>query len=100
MTTVSPAEPAPRKRRILLWVGLPSVAIAVAAGVWIWWTGQATPPGLLQLNGRIEGDQIMAALGSPTQSRMRRLRGAGSAGETVVMRVAVGLFVWLESGAD
>lgn len=61
MTTVSPAEPVPRKRRILLWVGLPSVAIAVAAGVWIWWTGQATPPGLLQLNGRIEGDQIMAA---------------------------------------
>jgi len=61
MTTVSPAEPAPRKRRILLWVGLPSVAIAVAAGVWTWWTGQATPAGLLQLNGRIEGDQILAA---------------------------------------
>jgi HlyD family secretion protein len=35
--------------------------LAVAAGAWSWWTDLATPSGLLQINGRIEGDQIAVA---------------------------------------
>jgi len=33
----------------------------VAAGAWAWWADRATPSGLLQINGRIEGDQIAVA---------------------------------------
>ncbi|MFO0483225.1 MAG: HlyD family secretion protein, partial [bacterium] len=61
MSTVSSATPPPRTRRILLWVGLAAVALAVAAGAWTWWTDRAAPSGLLQINGRIEGDQIAVA---------------------------------------
>ena len=61
MNTASSATPPPRTRRILLWVVPAAVVLAVAAGAWSWWTDLATPSGLLQINGRIEGDQIAVA---------------------------------------
>lgn len=61
MNTVAPAAPPPRTRRILVWGALGAVALAVAAGAWAWWADRATPSGLLQINGRIEGDQIAVA---------------------------------------
>jgi HlyD family secretion protein len=61
MSTVSSAPPPPRTRRLLLWVAPTAVALAVAAGAWTWWTDRAAPSGLLQINGRIEGDQIAVA---------------------------------------
>lgn len=61
MSTVSSAPPPPRTRRILLGVGLAAVALAVTAGAWTWWMDRAKPSGLLQINGRIEGDQIAVA---------------------------------------
>jgi len=61
MNTAVPAAPPPRTRRILIWGALGAVALAVAAGAWAWWADRATPSGLLQINGRIEGDQIAVA---------------------------------------
>lgn len=61
MNTAVPAAPPPRTRRILIWGALGAVALAVAAGAWAWWAERATPSGLLQINGRIEGDQIAVA---------------------------------------
>lgn len=61
MNTAVPAAPPPRTRRILVWGALVAVALAVAAGAWAWWADRATPSGLLQINGRIEGDQIAVA---------------------------------------
>ncbi|MFN7758117.1 MAG: HlyD family secretion protein [Betaproteobacteria bacterium] len=61
MNTAVPAAPPPRTRRILVWGALGAVALAVAAGAWAWWADRATPSGLLQINGRIEGDQIAVA---------------------------------------
>lgn len=61
MNTAVPAAPPPRIRRILIWGALGAVALAVAAGAWAWWADRATPSGLLQINGRIEGDQIAVA---------------------------------------
>jgi HlyD family secretion protein len=61
MNPASSAAPPPRARRLLLWVAPTAVALAVAAGAWTWWTDRATPSGLLQINGRIEGDQIAVA---------------------------------------
>ena len=61
MNTAVPATPPPRTRRILVWGALGAVALAVAAGAWAWWADRATPSGLLQINGRIEGDQIAVA---------------------------------------
>ncbi|MFO0008124.1 MAG: HlyD family secretion protein [Betaproteobacteria bacterium] len=61
MNTAVPAAPPPRTRRILVWGALVAVALAVAAGAWAWWAERATPSGLLQINGRIEGDQIAVA---------------------------------------
>ncbi|MFN9572343.1 MAG: HlyD family secretion protein [Betaproteobacteria bacterium] len=61
MNTAVPAAPPPRTRRILIWGALGAVALAVAAGAWAWWADRTTPSGLLQINGRIEGDQIAVA---------------------------------------
>ncbi|MCA3221554.1 MAG: efflux RND transporter periplasmic adaptor subunit [Burkholderiales bacterium] len=61
MNTAVPAAPPPRTRRILVWGALVAVALAVAAGAWAWWAERAAPTGLLQINGRIEGDQIAVA---------------------------------------
>jgi len=61
MNTAVPAAPPPRTRRILVWGALGAVALAVAAGAWAWWADRATPSGLLQINGRIEGDQVAVA---------------------------------------
>ncbi|MCA3243366.1 MAG: secretion protein HlyD, partial [Rubrivivax sp.] len=40
---------------------LGAVVLALAAGAWYWWADRAAPSGLLQINGRIEGDQIAVA---------------------------------------
>ena len=61
MSTAGPASPPPRARRILLLGALGAVVLALAAGAWYWWADRAAPSGLLQINGRIEGDQIAVA---------------------------------------
>ena len=61
MSTAAPASPPPRARRILLLGALGAVVLALAAGAWYWWADRAAPSGLLQINGRIEGDQIGVA---------------------------------------
>ena len=61
MSTAGPASPPPRARRILLLGALGAVVLALAAGAWYWWAERTAPSGLLQINGRIEGDQIAVA---------------------------------------
>ena len=61
MSTAGPASPPPRARRILLLGALGAVVLALAAGAWYWWADRAAPSGLLQINGRIEGDPIAVA---------------------------------------
>ncbi|MFN7864771.1 MAG: HlyD family secretion protein [Curvibacter sp.] len=61
MSTEKPADSAPLMRRVLLGGAFGAVALAGALGAWAWWAADDAPSGLLQINGRIEGDQIIVA---------------------------------------
>lgn len=58
---IATAAIVPRRRRSVVWAALAMLLLLAAAGILFLLRGHAPEPGLLQVNGRIEGDRVSVA---------------------------------------
>ena len=64
-----PAHPKRPPRKVVL--GVLGAAIVAALVWWIWFSGPAVPPNVIEVSGRIEGDD--AAVAAKTSGRIREI---------------------------